>query len=570
MKLSGITQNQFDFMSFVDCISPPSGKADSDLIEEFQRCCSILAVSDEFFDDNQRGMSTETIFIGTSRVRNTISMTDHERSLALRNRVLSKITDIRQSVEPLKNRGVFLSDDPFLDIENFVEERRNGISDQPSSGRADQTISQISELVIVSQAETSAVPQISSLSFSVDNLKTTNSRQLTTEMLVPSNLMYRDVTVRDTLGSLDFKKRIPKMIATLDYVVDRVSRGTIIIWKNMADATGYLLTRHDVFRNKDKEIFLGKEQLKTDSEKLRDYVMLWALKFYTNLPFDSCCVYLDEDVSRDTIYTYVVKGSRAHLPSNSSLFSIETTRTVLSPLILASIETDLKQTSSLFSNGFVDMISPYPAISRMLFNDESFDWLIAAVNVKDLIEKKAPSEKIRDFSYIGGKFSAVSEQIRAGNFIIPKNPAKIAENVRQFVSSFGISQTLIEIFEKTGIIYYLDGDGTSPVPSSRNDMVVKILSSIDPENATVNIKDLLLNLYVAVSRSSSAASSTRAAELEITNPDSEDIQQFFSKIADLSSDTIDLSTFEGINRFVRVLRSYFDRSPKNIVPRITK
>jgi hypothetical protein len=233
----------------------------------------------------------------------------------------------------------------------------------------------------------------------------------------------------------------------------------------------------------------------------------------------------------------------------------------------------LTEDPSFVPNGLsVDDISPYPYIAKKVFGDARYDWLIVAVNMRAAFARKDTVERIRKLSYLGSSFSFISSEITAGRFYVPEDPSTIVSNIERSIRGGGISQTIIEALDTTGLLFFfgdkdVNSDTLDPGISSEAGMLAAILSTIDPETATMDPKMLSSNVSSAIKQLSLAGKFTLARPGEIILPDSDHSTdmtfadtavQFSSDLYENNVSLIDLTTFTGLSRLVRSVRTYYD------------
>ena len=391
--------------------------------------------------------------------------------------------------------------------------------------------------------------------------------------LIDSDSIKRTLA-SNVLSTFDFTKRIPKILFTMKYDPDGIDRGAIVAWRRMPDASGYIIKRHDVFANKDKQFMLSTSQALESFEIVRDYVREWGLSFYDGLSDNFVYAYLDKTVEKDKYYVYTMEAYQNIKNPEESVFDVEVSIGSTSYVRLNEIKERINNVVSLRLSGVegidTDSISPYPFLSKIFYDDSKYDWIIAGVNVLMSARRSDDRSTVRRFSYIGSKYSFVREQIENTTFMLPKEIDSVIENVRKSITNYGVSATILEILDKTGMLFFFDSKEESlyndfqragDIKIDSSSKMLEVLSAIDPETATISVSALLSNLRG--NAGSTSYESTAPTEIEIspkTNDEiADDFLQYVGSVLD-GEDIIDLTTVDGIGRFMRVLRDFYDFS----------
>jgi len=431
--------------------------------------------------------------------------------------------------------------------------------------------------------------QISSYSISLDGYDiVTSNGAVGILSFLPDIDKIKRKRIREALGSLTFKNRVPKIIFTVNYEPDGVSRGNIIGWKRIFDASSYTLKRHDIFENKEIEYEFSNEDLVSQYEFIKNYVNEWVLSFYDHIDDDMVYAVLDKEIVPHHFYVYTLVANQLIRTDKDFVFNVDTSLLAISRLQLKDIGNEIashvKNTvGKKIKDADVDDVNPYPFISKRFYGNDKYDWILAAINVKAAKERGDDRTTVRKFSYLGANHSFISEQIRAGRFFRPTDPDEIVKNVNESITTFGVTQTLLDIIENTGLDFYFGSKESSAEEQFKRATAVldevdlggitTILSIIDPETATVDVESLVSNLLLVSQgriNTNQVDESSKPTEIDVPPQQkdeeifSEDPLQFVGDF-DASQEILDLTTFDGISEFIRIIRLFFDMSPNRAI-----
>lgn len=386
--------------------------------------------------------------------------------------------------------------------------------------------------------------------------------------------------IQDVLESLDFKNRIPKIICTMNYDPDGYSKGTIVCWKKMYDASAYDLYRTNVLTGEKKEFHFSNKDIENESLKIKNYVTDWALTFYPALDENKVFSFLDSTTEKDNVYVYNLVARQNIRKGSSDLFNSETTPLLMSSLQLKDMANEMDSYVKFAYEGKIedfdkDDINPYPFLSKRFFGNDKYDWVLAATNIIASKNRNDTKEETRQYSYLNCKFSFLENKIKQNILVRPKNIDSIINKIRDSITSFGVSQTLMQIIQSTGLDIFFGA-----VESIGNDEFKKasnvfdeselttldaILATIDVDNATVDVKSLsntLLLITKGKSELNLKETSPEEFDANINEKTSlaDNSLQFVGNLDSVSS-VLDLTTFEGISDFIRIVRLFFDANP---------
>lgn len=576
-------------------------------------------------------------------------------AVALREKLFARIDVLDGFVKRSKNAGLVVPENPIAVLmqANSINgaQRKLFAPIGVTETRAQELLASLKKLTAFIDDETagrlqlvkqsvSSFAQISSYAVGVEGLGNYSVNDL--NGFVPTADAAKLKKTIEALTSLDFSKRIPRVLFTADFSADGiVSNGAIIGWRRMFDAAGYIIDRHDVFRNVDRSFSFSNAQLLEKQKFISDYIRDWVLSFY-DVDEKSVVAWVDDQVEQDSYYVYRISAYQNSAPAQGTIFFVDTAVATLSAEKLREIKNEMTalvtvkaaslqpsnpafqmssqtglavvdarpagnigslgtrptvqptstrptQTVGSIPLSFsfdevsedptmvpfglsVDSISPYPYIAKKLYGDAQYDWLLAGSNVKASFERRDSVEKLRSFSYLGSSLSFISAQIALGNFVMPTDIQKLIENVETSVSSFGVARTLTEILDATGMLFFFNSKDIVPGQPAATDAtesgaLAAILSTIDIETATLDPKKLLSNIRAQTNSLSSALQFAPSPVVDIevrlrTDHTSDTLfaDQAAQFVGDVNSDTslIDLTTFAGISRFIRTLRTFFD------------
>jgi len=400
---------------------------------------------------------------------------------------------------------------------------------------------------------------------------------------IPNVDKIKRARIRESLGQLNFKNRIPKIIFTAKYDPDNVFQGAIVGWKRIPDASGYRLRRHSVFDNKDVTFELSNEQAAIQYNALKDYIKEWVLSFYEQFDDNSIYAFLDKNVTKHNFYTYHLKAVQNARRDSRFVFDVDVAPFPIAMLQLSDIEKEMQNhvdstIGTKLEGATFNDISPYPFLSKKYYGHDKYDWIIAAANTLAAIERGDDRATVRRFSYLGADLSFLRDQIQLNKFFRPLDPNEVIKNLKESIATFGVSQTILEIIEATGLDLFF-GSKESPQEDTftratavfderRLGGLTTVLAAIDPETATVDMESLVSNLLIVLQGSTDATrvdESSSPTEIDVPDTDdkpesAEDPIQFVGEF-DPSVEVLDLTTFEGMSEFVRTIRLFFDLNP---------
>lgn len=395
---------------------------------------------------------------------------------------------------------------------------------------------------------------------------------------LPDADKIKRMRIRKSLESLNFNNRVPEILFTAKYDPDGLFRGCIVGWRKMHDASGYILERHSVFDNENKRVSFTNKSAADHYSIVKDYVKKWVLSFY-DIDEDSIFAFLDTDINGHNLYTYKVKAYQSVRSDSFFMFNVNTSQFVMSPLQIQDIKKSMQKfidqnLKKKLPDITINDISPYPFIAKKFYGDDKSDWILSALNVKSSKDRNEDRTQTRKLSYLGSSMNSIEDAILDGRFLRPTDVAQVVQNIKESITTFGISTTILSIIEATGLDMYFGAKDSQNSEFERASTTLDIdelsslksvLSSIDFETATVDVSVLTENLLSM--NESNSQSVTAGNILEVYFPDGSKIDEFTDDddvqfVGSLNSTKkLDLTTFEGISNFIRLVRLFFDTNP---------
>jgi len=561
-------------------------------------------------------MYTSAAMDSEEKVRNAVN--------GCRNDIFDIANHVNSFIARAKSAGFIPKENPFLKIASF-NINRPGFS--PVEITEDQSLQLIKDIKIYLQLiEEEASGRI--------NIEAQNSSQLSSATLSLSgfggnadtsislsNFLLNADDVKkqkaeEALSMFDFSKRLPKILFTAEWAPSGETKGTIVGWKKIFDASGYIVKRTSLFSGEVVMYAFTNDEMKADTDKLFEYVNTWILSFYDNIDPKSIVFFIDTNISVDCYYHYELQAYQLQNVLQGSLFNVDTSPARISTLQKSDIRNQLEKLDPDFiaqviarnaagsagsksSSALSDTISPYPVLSHVLLGDSKYDWLLAALNIRQSVNRGDSKETTRNYSYLSAQLDFILSQASAGNFLLPKNNnvSEIMNRITDAIGKYGVTQVIEDILQETGALYFFDGkDPKNNVlfgsvdyigrfadklsvnydsNKASSGLVAVVAAAIDPETATLDLRTLATNLpmlvsgeFVSTKESLSNASVT--TELEIPTRDkSSSNTEFLSKLGALDNGVVDLTTADGVGTFMRALRIMSDIGSSRGSPIVT-
>ncbi len=546
------------------------------MLDRCTRAATYVRNPSQFADDVRAGK----IRTGPA---STLAQKDVEDAIdAARNNVLDALMNIQNFLSRATAAGFLPPSNPFAVIAQVNLSRTHGaLGISPgtsivSSEQADDLVFNLKVLLDLVDAERSGEinlnrpfagtgGQLSSVELPLNGIVGSEGAVSLMSFLPDADRVRRSSIV-EGLANLDFSKRKPRMMFTTIYEPDGIQRGSIIGWKRMPDASGYIVRRHSVFENKDAEFKFDNSKIATEYSVVRDYCKEWVLSFYEGVDQNKVWAFLDRDVKLHNYYLYDVQAYQTARSGKDFVFKVATSPRILTHAQLTEIEERLAATAQRTLGGRVekpgkDDINPYPDVAEALLGDRALDWIIAGTNVffaRNNLESRAA---VRGLSYLGATITNIRERMGAWKFFVPRAMREVTKNIEDSISNFGVRQTLIDVLDSTGMSFFFGAAEedefrrAGEAPSEENPFD-DLFAAIDPETMTVDTSRLISNVRTSTSR--------RFGGLNIVSGDfSLSPSTVVGSAPEIDHDildqgVIDLTTFDGIGKFVRIIRATID------------
>ena len=482
-----------------------------------------------------------------------------QTGMLIRGAILERISKIEEVLSIALSRGYLLPTSPFPLIEAVNRTRRIfqplswDFNTQALRLNAARELSEVTQAYLDGKVTFDRKPaaQLSSYDVSVDGISPQSGDPLADILgYQPDGDFVKRKRAIDSLSRLDFAKRKPYLLFTSD-----ADDGITVCWSKMRDASGYFVTRRDVFAGTDlPSVYLSNSDLeRSTKELLGDESFYQALSFYDWTGPNDVYAFTDVSVGDDTLYSYSISGVQKKAPASPFIFDVPLNSLLFTPVIVEEATRFIREEAERFSKDPSEM-SPYPAISKALYGDPSFGWIIAGCNVLGSIRRGDSVDDVRANSYIGSRAERIFAEAREGRLFIPSDITTIQRNVESAISAFGVSQTILVILDGTGTTNFISGkDDPNGIQVTQSSIegstsgLARILSVIDPETATL---DPRLITFTGTNQVHGFA--IRSFDQKTSSPS-------FTEI--VGEEVIDLTTFSGLNRFMQVLRLIYDFFP---------
>lgn len=436
-------------------------------------------------------------------------------------------------------------------------------------------------------ADPTHAAQLSSVRLSLEGFGGSGDTVIDLARLLPDIDAVKAQKALDALSAFDFSKRTPKLLFTAEYAPQGTPSGVVVGWKKVPDASGYVIRRKGLFDKKEETFVLDNEQMRSSTARLDQYVRNWILSFYDSLDPKNVCSFLDISVPEHAYVTYQVQAYQLQNTSPGAIFDVEVTPFFMSQALKTQIRNQLENLDPNVrgQRSSPDSISPYPVLAHFILGDAKSDWILAAINSRQSVNRRDQKSVTRGFSYLAAQLQFLFDQSDAGKLLIPKNRdvTSVKNKISDAIVQYGVNQVVKELLQQTGALYYFEGkDSSSNELLSQNSsggLISSVAAAIDPENAVLNTKALGSNLMrllsgeyvdsrdvvgskgnpnsreIVVSQNSDRTSSTQ----------SEDGIKVLNQVV-AESGMIDLTTFEGLSSFMRIVRIFSDIGPNRGAP----
>lgn len=487
-------------------------------------------------------------------------MTDYQIAMLIRSLIVERIGKINEVMKIGLSRGYLLPDSPFPKIDEINSTRQLfeqiplEYNDQIYLINAGRELSQITTGYENGTIKFDRKPaaQLSSYEISVDGMSAQSGDPLADILgYQPDGDLVKRKRALDSLAKLDFSKRKPYLLFTME-----APKGIAVCWGKMRDASGYVISRREVFYGEDlPSVTLRNADLDSSTrDLLADDRFSQALSFYDWTTAADVYAFLDDAVEDDRLYSYQVSALQRKAPASPFIFDVPMNALLFSPTLSKSATEALNREATAFGRD-PETVSPYPAISQAVYGDSSYGWIIAGCNMLASVKRGDSSDIVRSNSYIGSTADHLFSEAQAGRVFIPSDIRKVQQTVEAAIASYGISQTVLSILDGVGATQFVSGkddpNGIQPTQQSVEGSTAglsRILSAIDPETGTLDPKLIVIG---------GQTNSFRNGAIPVK--DVSDGVQTFDEIVDAG--IIDLTTYLGISRFMQLLRTVYDFYP---------
>lgn len=594
-------------LDIIDCLQKPPVQITLNYILIIERVGSFLELPNPVNSKkliNEFGSKSswfDKIFSGLTTFNNNVNKpaiigNDLESQEKIRNELNRGMNDINDFFEDIilfipraKNIGFIPPENPITKALSYNIGRIGFTSIKITDDEAAVIVNNIKKYVTLIKAENTGqlnlskkiinVAQISSANMSLEGFGGTGDTLLDISKLLPdADALIRQKSF-EALSIFDFSKRRVKLIFCSAYSPNGNFNGTILGWKKIADASGYVIKRRNIFDGKEETYSLTNDDISKNSY-LNEYVNTWIMSFYSTMKVNSVCLFLDKNVPANGYYVYNVQAYQIQNNFSGEIFGVEVENAGISSFQKKQIRDQLNLLDPDINGNTVDTISPYPVLSHFLLGDAKYDWMLAALNIRASINRRDDIVDTRRYSYLNAQLDFLFSQISKGRFVLPKNKniGQIANNISLTISKFGVSQTIKEILQDTGALYYFEGrnynreffSNADTSLDSKSGLISVVAAAIDPETATLdpnilaaNMTKLLNSEFVSVEDSmindENSSATVRSYEQEISSDVSVNPKlNFVNELDKLNNTIVDLATVEGLSIFMRIIRIMSD------------
>jgi hypothetical protein len=366
---------------------------------------------------------------------------------------------------------------------------------------------------------------------------------------IPSALFDADSLKRqqalESLRALDFTKRRPRVLFMSERDEDTLD--IVVGWKKMRDASGYKLTLTDLNTSSSSSVDVGSAETEyPDSTTLSFYRRVLSPIIEPVIKERDVALYRFSSVSPDSVYSLSIIPYQRTSNTRNGLF-----RSTLNRLTLTDEQLDIiKNYIVQFGARNIDDITPFPFISKFLYGDERFGWMLSGLNLLSSFERGDQTTTVRSYSYIGAKYSDIRLRISAGQFYVPSDPDVLERSLQSSFSEYGLSNTLLEVLDKCGMLLFFDEregfDVSAPsigreAALRETSLVRVIIGAVDPESASVLPSDVYQAVQTRVIITAPAVPGTLALNVAQTPK------------LDKSDEIVDVLSFNGMSRLMNII-----------------
>jgi hypothetical protein len=360
----------------------------------------------------------------------------------------------------------------------------------------------------------------------------------------------REEDVEAAAGSaLDFSSRRPQLLFFASHPDDR--RKAVLCWRRMPDASSFIVSTHDVVSNTDVEAVVSAataDKAAADlSAKLAPLIALYGSPLVQ--------AHIQDVESSSVISCRVVATQDASRRFFSSLSSVRHERVMLGTAQQQTIRDSIAADAERLNFSQED-VSIYPYLSEAIYGVRDYDWIIASTHF--LFVKGSGAVDADRFSYLEARASML-----VGSFLniwVPSSIDDFSDLVSSSISSVGVLTTMLDVLKSTGVTVSAGvGADVETVEDAvlASDTIAKAFAAVDPETATMDPSTLLANLTSSYKMKS--VSRGRVGSIDVAMDDSTNQAMLTELLASIDP-LVDLTTFDGVSAFMRVLRAFYDSS----------
>ena len=489
----------------------------------------------------------------------------YQAAMVVRADVMTKVSDIENTISRARAQGYLLPDSPFTAINLMNKTRR--IFTPVTLPAQDVLFKTITDLAKVDKEYRDGTItfdrgpgyQLASFEVSADGITDPTGNALADILgYQPDGDAIKRKRALDSLARLNFSRRKTYVLFTAD-----LDGGILVCWQRMHDASGYRITRREVFSEADLGDILMDNQTADQNNRtfLADNRIFQMLSFYDWLDPKDAVFYLDRSVSADKLYSYIVTGRQKKVAGTPKIFDVPTSTLFYSPAIAQAVDSFVAAEAQTFGRD-ADTISPYPALAKAVYGDESYSWILAGCNLLASARRGDSADVSRSVGYVGSTPQSLAGLAKNGQLVIPQDPHLVQSAVDSSIVAYGISQTITVLLEGLGLTEFIGGkddlggisEQQSSVDASTSGLS-RILSVIDPETATLDSK-LLVSALTSPTRSQGFRDLNFVSIVD--NKPTVSIQDA------VGTETLDLSHYSGIARLLEIIRLVYDFYPGSL------
>jgi hypothetical protein len=500
-------------------------------------------------------------------------------AMATKAAIMLQITAVANVCTVAASKGYVLPDNPFTPIAQLNIGRRYGTLVKVTALEstnwpvAAQQLSQAAQQYAAGTLtfnQSAPGAQLSSFEVSVDGISSQSGDALGDVLGYQPNATAIAVKqgLDDQQSQVSFSSLKPYFLFLADVITGgKRQNGTIVCWQVMPGATAYTVSKRDVFNMVDlPDTTLDVVSLAQSTAELQaDTNFMQLMSFYDWVGPTDYVAYVDDSNSANTVYAYSLTGLQTQNPAGSDIFNVQTSALYLSSAQVAQVQALIQGELTTYLTGSdTDAVSPYPALSQVVYGDPGNAWILAGCNVIASTARGDAPAVTAGYAFLGSKASNILALAAAGKLVAPSDVSAVTAAVDASISSFGVSQTVLGVLNGTGVSSFISGQGSTSAAlitltslQGATGGLAKIVSAIDVQTSTMDPQVLTSALavptgspakivYAARPLASAPASSTPSVQGAI------------------GTDTIDLTTYQGIEQMMEDIRTLYDFYPSTL------